>query len=75
MNGSSQKINDINNFKGAYYISTNDGINKITEDLKNISKVYTKDEKIIAVVENDFFRVIMTDKILLVYEEESCIFI
>ena len=29
-----QKINDINNFKGAYYLSTNDGINKITEDLK-----------------------------------------
>ena len=59
----SQKINDINNFKGAYYISTNEGINKITEDLKNISKVYTRDENIIAVKENDFFRVIMTDKI------------
>ena len=73
-NGSSQKINDINNFKGAYYISTNEGINKITEDLKNISKVYTRDENIIAVKENDFFRVIMTDKFLLVYEEEEVVF-
>ena len=73
-NGSSQKINDINNFKGAYYISTNEGINKITEDLKNISKVYTRDENIIAVKENDFFRVIMTDKYLLVYEEEEVVF-
>ncbi len=73
-NGSSQKINDINNFKGAYYISTNEGINKITEDLKNISKVYKRNENIIAVKENDFFRVIMTDKFLLVYEEEEVVF-
>ena len=71
---SSQKINDINNFKGAYYISTTNGVNKITEDLKNISKVYTRNENIIAVKENDFFRVLLTEKNLLVYEEEEVIY-
>ncbi len=71
---SNQKINDINNFKGAYYISTTNGVNKITEDLKNISKVYTRNENIIAVKENDFFRVLLTEKNLLVYEEEEVIY-
>ena len=69
-----QKINDINNFKGAYYISTNSGINKITEDLRNISNIYDKNEKIVAVKENDFFRVLLTEKNILVYEEEEIIF-
>ena len=67
------QINDINNFKGAYYISTNDGINKISEDLKNISRVYNRDEEIINIQENDFFRVLLTDKNIIVYEEEEII--
>ena len=71
---STQKINDINNFKGAYYISSNSGINKITEDLRNISNIYDKNEKIVAVKENDFFRVLLTEKNILVYEEEEIIF-
>ena len=48
-NPSSQQINDINNFKGAYYVSTNNGLNKITEDLRNISEVYSRNEEIIAI--------------------------
>ena len=67
-------INDINNFKGAYYLSTNDGIIKISEDLNNIIPVYDKNEKILAVVENDFFRVLMTDENIFVYEEEEILF-
>ena len=67
------QINDINNFKGAYYISTNDGINKISEDLRNISRVYNRDEEIINIQENDFFRVLLTDKNIIVYEEEEII--
>ena len=67
-------INDINNFKGAYYLSTNDGIIKISEDLNNIIPVYDKNEKILAVVENDFFRVLMTNENILIYEEEEILF-
>ena len=66
-------INDVNNFKGAYYISTSDGIIKISEDLNNIIPVYDKDENILSVVENDFFRVLMTNTNILIFEEEEII--
>ena len=66
-------VNDVSNFKGAYYISTTDGIIKISEDLNNIIPVYDKNEKILSVVENDFFRVLMTNDNILIYEEEEVI--
>ena len=66
-------INDVSNFKGAYYLSTNNGIIKISEDLNNIISVYDKNEKILSVVENDFFRVLMTIDNILIYEEEEVI--
>ena len=67
-------INDIDNFKGAYYLSTNNGLIKVSENLNNIIPVYDRDEKITSVVENDFFRVLMTDENILVYEEEEILF-
>ena len=66
-------VNDVSNFKGAYYLSTNNGIIKISEDLNNIISVYDKNEKILSVVENDFFRVLMTIDNILIYEEEEVI--
>ena len=70
---SSLQINDIANYKGAYYISSGNGISVISEDLRNISKVYNRNEEIIAIQENDFFRVILTNNTILIYEEEEII--
>ena len=66
-------VNDVSNFKGAYYLSTNNGIIKISEDLNNIISVYDKNEKILSVVENDFFRLLMTIDNILIYEAEELI--
>lgn len=71
---SSISINDVSNFKGAYYLSTDDGIIKVSENLNNIIPVYDRDENIISVVENDFFRVLLTKEKILVYEEEEILF-
>ena len=71
---SSISINDVSNFKGAYYLSTEDGIIKVSENLNNIIPVYDRDENIISIIENDFFRVLLTNKKILVYEEEEILF-
>ena len=68
---SNLEINDINNFKGAYYISSKSGILKVTEKINNILSVFDRDEKIITMVENDFYRVVLTDQNLLIYEEDE----
>ena len=68
---SNLEINDINNFKGAYYISSKSGILKVTEKINNILSVFDRDEKIITMVENDFYRVVVTDQNLLIYEEDE----
>ena len=69
-------VNDVSNFKGAYYISTNSGIFKANEKINNISilpkEIYDNDE-IIAVTENDYYRVIMTKSKLFIYEYEELI--
>ena len=68
---SNLEINDINNFKGAYYISSKSGILKVTEKINNILSVFDRDEKILTMVENDFYRVVVTDQNLLIYEEDE----
>ena len=67
-------VNDVSNFKGAYYLSTDEGIIKVSENLNNIIPVYDRDENIISVVENDFFRVLLTNENILVYEEEEILY-
>ena len=68
---SNLEINDINNFKGAYYISSKSGILKVTEKINNILSVFDRDEKIITMVENDFYRVVVTDQNLSVLTNPS----
>ena len=74
--GDNIKINDVSNFKGAYYISTNSGVYKVNEKINNITilpeETYNSDN-IIAVAENDYYRVIMTESELLIYEYEELI--
>ena len=48
------EINDISNFNGAYYFSTNNGLLKISERINNIISVYEKNDEILGVEENDF---------------------
>lgn len=70
----SNTINDIRNYKGAYYIATESGINKVTEKLNSLSKKNKNlllNEKIISVQENDYYRVLLTNFRLLLYEEDE----
>jgi len=74
--GDNIEINDVSNFKGAYYVSTNNGIFKVNEKINNISiipkETYNNDD-IIGITENDYYRVIMTESELLIYEYEELI--
>ena len=68
------RINDIRNYKGAYYITTEDGIYKVTERINSLTKEnqdLLDDEKIIAIKENDYYRVLITNIRLLIYEEDE----
>lgn len=68
------KINDIRNYKGAYYIATENGIYKVTEKLNSLSKKnedLLSNEKIISIQENDYYRAILTNSRLLLYEEDE----
>ena len=68
------KINDIRNYKGAYYIATENGIYKVTEKLNSLSKKnedLLNNEKIISIQENDYYRAILTNYRLLLYEEDE----
>ena len=68
------KINDIRNYKGAYYIASENGIYKVTEKLNSLSKKnedLLSNEKIISIQENDYYRAILTNSRLLLYEEDE----
>jgi ligand-binding sensor domain-containing protein len=71
---SSNKINDIKNYKGAYYISTESGILRVTEKLNSLTKRNNDlllNEKIISIKENDYYRVLLTNYRVLLYEEDE----
>ena len=63
------EINDISNFKGAYYFSTNNGLLKISEKINNIFSVYDEEDEILAVDENDFYRVLINSNSIDFYED------
>ncbi len=70
----SLKINDIRNYKGAYYISTESGIFRVTEKLNSLTKRndnLLSDEKLISIQENDYYRVLLTNFRILLYEEDE----
>ena len=71
---SSNTINDIKNYKGAYYISTESGILRVTEKLNSLTKRNNDlllNEKIISIKENDYYRVLLTNYRVLLYEEDE----
>ena len=59
------EINDISNFNGAYYFSTNNGLLKISERINHIISVYEKDDERLGVEDNDFYRVLITLGVLI----------
>ena len=63
------EINDISNFNGAYYFSTNNGLLKISERINNIISVYEKNDEILGVEENDFYRVLINSGSIDFYED------
>ncbi|MDG2341557.1 MAG: SpoIIE family protein phosphatase, partial [Cytophagales bacterium] len=68
------RINDVRNYKGAYYISTESGIFRVTEKLNSLTKRndnLLSDEKIISIQENDYYRVLLTNSRLLIFEEDE----
>ena len=68
------RINDVRNFKGAYYISTESGVFRVTEKLNSLTtknEELDDDEEIIAIQENDYYRVLLTDSRILVFEEDE----
>ncbi|MFL3000833.1 MAG: SpoIIE family protein phosphatase [Cytophagales bacterium] len=70
----SVKINDIRNYKGAYYISTESGVFRVTEKLNSLTKRndnLLSDEKLISIQENDYYRVLLTNFRILLYEEDE----
>ena len=70
----SVKINDIRNYKGAYYISTEEGLFRVTEKLNSLTKRndnLLSDEKLISIQENDYYRVLLTNFRILLYEEDE----
>ena len=53
----------------AYYFSTNNGLLKISERINNIISVYEKDDEILGVEENDFYRVLINSGSIDFYED------
>ena len=68
------RINDVRNFKGAYYISTESGIFRVTEKLNSLTnknEELDENENIIAIQENDYYRILLTDSRILIFEEDE----
>ncbi len=67
-------LKDIKNYKGAFYLSTERGVYLVKEKLKSLAtknEDLQEDEKIISIKENDYYRIIITNSRLLIYEEDE----
>ena len=76
LNNYVDRINDISNFNGEIYLSTNSGIFKISEKINNIFSEKINDinnEQIISFYQNDYFKTILTKKKLYIFENQKLI--